>query len=89
MVDVGGGIGSLALKIAKVHPDIRMVVQDRPMVIGMGEGVRHALILETRSRHYFIFIFYFLNFHSSGRPSYPMLFHPVGSDLKVCHTVYL
>ncbi|KAF8521225.1 S-adenosyl-L-methionine-dependent methyltransferase [Hysterangium stoloniferum] len=37
MVDVGGGIGTLALKIARVHPDIHIVVQDRPMVIGMGE----------------------------------------------------
>jgi len=37
VVDVGGGIGSLALKIAKAHPHIRMVIQDRPAVIGMGE----------------------------------------------------
>jgi hypothetical protein len=47
MVDVGGGIGAQTLKIAKVHPHIRMVIQDRPMVIGMGEGVGHALIFET------------------------------------------
>lgn len=39
MVDVGGGIGSLALKVAKAHPHLRMVIQDRPMVIAMGEGV--------------------------------------------------
>jgi hypothetical protein len=47
MVDVGGGIGSLALKIAKVHPHIRMVIQDRPMVIEKGEEVCHTLIFGT------------------------------------------
>jgi O-methyltransferase domain len=44
MVDVGGGIGSLALKIAKAHPHLRMVIQDRPMVIAMGEGVSYIVL---------------------------------------------
>ncbi|KAF8506141.1 S-adenosyl-L-methionine-dependent methyltransferase [Hysterangium stoloniferum] len=42
MVDVGGGIGSLALQIAKAHPNIRMIIQDRPKVIGLGEGLWKA-----------------------------------------------
>jgi len=37
IVDVGGGIGSLALKIAKVNPHLRMLIQDRQKVIEMGE----------------------------------------------------
>ncbi|KAF8522554.1 hypothetical protein BU17DRAFT_9854, partial [Hysterangium stoloniferum] len=41
-----GGIGSLALKIAKIHPHFRMIVQDRPNVIGMGEEISRALDFE-------------------------------------------
>jgi ubiquinone/menaquinone biosynthesis C-methylase UbiE len=79
IVDVGGGIGSVALKIAKVHPHLRMVIQDRPMVIEKGEDVCHALIFETVHG---VDPF----FHSFGRLSYPMLSHLVGSDLKVRHS---
>jgi len=42
MVDVGGGVGSLSLKVAKAHPGLRIVIQDRPIVIGMGEGLWNA-----------------------------------------------
>jgi hypothetical protein len=43
MVDVGG-IGSLALKVAKAYPHLRMLIQDGPMVIAIGEGVSSTVL---------------------------------------------
>ncbi|EJC99901.1 S-adenosyl-L-methionine-dependent methyltransferase [Fomitiporia mediterranea MF3/22] len=33
VVDVGGGLGHVALEIAKVYPRLQMVIEDRPLVI--------------------------------------------------------
>ncbi|EJC99763.1 O-methyltransferase [Fomitiporia mediterranea MF3/22] len=33
VVDVGGGLGHVALEIAKVYPRLRMVIEDRPLTI--------------------------------------------------------
>ena len=33
MVDVGGGIGSVSMAIAKAAPHVQIVVQDRPAVV--------------------------------------------------------
>jgi len=38
IVDVGGGMGHLSLKIAQQHKDLRYVVQDRAPVIAEAEG---------------------------------------------------
>ena len=38
-MDVGGGIGSLSMVLAKAHPDLRIVIQDRPAVVDYGEKV--------------------------------------------------
>ncbi|KAF8581832.1 S-adenosyl-L-methionine-dependent methyltransferase [Ramaria rubella] len=44
IVDVGGGIGSCTLKIAKTHPHLRVIVQDRPVVVRVAEGVGSYLL---------------------------------------------
>ncbi|KAI9063977.1 S-adenosyl-L-methionine-dependent methyltransferase [Trametes sanguinea] len=38
LVDVGGGIGSTSLAIAQAHPNIHIVVEDRPQVIDMADS---------------------------------------------------
>ncbi|KAF8585273.1 O-methyltransferase [Ramaria rubella] len=42
IVDVGGGVGLLSLKIAQSHPHFRMIIQDRPMVMSLGEELWKA-----------------------------------------------
>lgn len=44
VVDIGGGIGTLSVALAKKYPHLKLVVQDRGPVIGDGLEVR-ALIL--------------------------------------------
>jgi len=34
VVDVGGGVGALSLTLAKYHPQLRFVIQDRESVVG-------------------------------------------------------
>jgi ubiquinone/menaquinone biosynthesis C-methylase UbiE len=34
VVDVGGGVGSQSFTLAKHHPQLRLVVQDRESVVG-------------------------------------------------------
>lgn len=33
VVDVGGGVGMATLSVAKVFPDLRIVIQDRPKFV--------------------------------------------------------
>lgn len=33
IVDVGCGIGNVSLEVAKIRPDLQIVLQDRPQVI--------------------------------------------------------
>ena len=40
VVDVGGGIGSKAMRLANQFPDMRFVIQDREATCRMGEDVR-------------------------------------------------
>jgi hypothetical protein len=40
VVDVGGGIGSATLHVAKAFPDLRFVVQDREGTVAAGTKVR-------------------------------------------------
>ena len=40
VVDVGGGLGSQSLTLARRHPDLRFVVQDREAVVGDANEVR-------------------------------------------------
>jgi ubiquinone/menaquinone biosynthesis C-methylase UbiE len=44
VIDVGGGVGSQSLIIARRHPNLRFVVQDREAVIGDANEVRCASI---------------------------------------------
>ena len=44
MVDVGGGVGSQSLTLARHHPNLRIVVQDREAVIGDANEVRCSSI---------------------------------------------
>ena len=40
IVDVGGGVGSTSVVIAKEFPQLRFVVQDRQQVVEIGPSVR-------------------------------------------------
>jgi hypothetical protein len=49
IVDVGGGIGSVSMTIAKKYPDFRFVIQDFPNVIdGPAKDVRRPMISRSR-----------------------------------------
>ena len=39
VVDVGGGIGGVAVKIAAAHPHLHLVVQDRPQVAALAPKI--------------------------------------------------
>lgn len=43
IVDVGGGVGSTALQIAKATPHVKIVVQDRASVIKDATIVSHKI----------------------------------------------
>ncbi|KAJ7799277.1 O-methyltransferase, partial [Mycena olivaceomarginata] len=43
IVDVGGGVGSTALQIAKATPHVRIIVQDRASVIKDATTVSHHI----------------------------------------------
>ena len=47
MVDVGGGVGSTSLIIARAVPHIKVVVQDRPAVLSDAELVRKYIFVNT------------------------------------------
>ena len=54
VVDVGGGIGSVSVKVAEAFPHLRFVVEDRAPVVALAQHVRallfHALYrILTRS----------------------------------------
>ncbi len=44
VIDVGGGVGSQSLTLARRHPNLRFVVQDREAVIGDSNEVRCASV---------------------------------------------
>jgi tRNA G46 methylase TrmB len=44
VVDVGGGVGSATLEIAKAFPKLRYIVQDIPGVTVEGEKVSNVLL---------------------------------------------
>ncbi|KII89667.1 hypothetical protein PLICRDRAFT_559932 [Plicaturopsis crispa FD-325 SS-3] len=44
VVDVGGGIGSQSLALAKVFPHIKLVIEDRPAVIADGDKFWNAAL---------------------------------------------
>lgn len=39
IVDVGGGVGGFDLQLAKLYPNLRFVIQDRPQVVEYGEAL--------------------------------------------------
>ena len=41
VVDVGGGVGTVSMIIAKAHEHLKIIVQDRPAVADNGKRVRH------------------------------------------------
>ncbi|KAI0761043.1 S-adenosyl-L-methionine-dependent methyltransferase [Trametes elegans] len=50
LVDVGGGIGSTSMTVARAHPHIRVVVEDRPQVTEGAPsswGPKYAPLIET------------------------------------------
>ncbi|KAI0644813.1 S-adenosyl-L-methionine-dependent methyltransferase [Trametes meyenii] len=50
LVDVGGGIGSTSLTVAQTHPHIKVVVEDRPQVIGIAPaswGPKYAPLFDS------------------------------------------
>ena len=42
VVDVGGGVGSQSLMLAKHHPQLRFVIQDRESVVGNATEVNQT-----------------------------------------------
>ncbi len=44
VIDVGGGVGPQSLTLARRHPNLRFVVQDREAVIGDAHEVRCASV---------------------------------------------
>ncbi|KAI0628477.1 S-adenosyl-L-methionine-dependent methyltransferase [Trametes polyzona] len=50
VVDVGGGIGSVAVQVAAAHPHLRVIVQDREQTIGIARkvwGTKHQDLFES------------------------------------------
>ena len=39
IVDVGGGIGSTSMTLARAFPHLRFCIQDRPRTVKLGEAV--------------------------------------------------
>lgn len=62
VVDVGGGIGSSTLALAREFPHLRYVVQDRPSTIPLATNVSSSPFFSES------FEIIQMN-HSSGRPS--------------------
>ena len=50
VVDVGGGIGSTSMLLAKAFAHLRFVVQDRPQVTEMGLSVSNLSVFDFPSR---------------------------------------
>jgi hypothetical protein len=44
VVDVGGGVGSVSLKLLKAHPKLKFVVQDLPPVIESADKASNVLL---------------------------------------------
>lgn len=42
VVDVGGGLGHLAMRIYQEHPTLKFIIQDRPVVIAQAQEVSNA-----------------------------------------------
>lgn len=49
VVDVGGGLGHVTMRIAREYPDLRYIVQDRVAIIEQAEEVCHPSCFELRS----------------------------------------
>lgn len=43
VVDVGGGLGHVALEIAKAYPKLHIVIEDRPLVIAQAKPVSRPI----------------------------------------------
>ncbi len=42
VVDVGGGVGTVSMRLASAYPDMNIVVQDREQVVKEGLKVFHS-----------------------------------------------
>jgi len=45
VVDVGGGVGSQALSVARANPKLKVVIQDRAPVVAQAKEVCQVLLL--------------------------------------------
>jgi methylase of polypeptide subunit release factors len=70
VVDIGGGVGAQSLTLAKRHPQLRFIVQDRESVVGdaidywkknMPDGLESGR-MEIQSSAFFVFLY----FHCPG-----------------------
>ena len=43
-MDVGSGIGNVALEVSRIRPDLRIVLEDRPQVIEKAKTVSIQII---------------------------------------------
>lgn len=49
MVDVGGGIGVTISPLAERYPDLNIVIQDLPIVVGEGQKARQTTLFSDYS----------------------------------------
>jgi hypothetical protein len=75
VVDVGGGVGSQSLMLAKHHPQLRFVIQDRESVLGDATDVC-AMIRISPSKIWRVLTIF--AGHSTGRGTCPMHSNPAG-----------
>lgn len=53
LVDVGGGLGHISMEVAKIRPDIHVVLEDRPPVVD-----RAKIVCSCHFRSFILFIGY-------------------------------
>lgn len=53
LVDVGGGVGHVALSLARSYPNLRIVLQDRAEVIAQAVAVGRDILFPSSGRAVF------------------------------------
>lgn len=74
VVDVGGGIGTASLALAKEFSNIKIVIQDRPPVVE--NGIEVCLL-------YRLAVYGYSSYRRSGRKNYQTLYHLAAFSSKV------
>ena len=54
VVDVGGGVGSQSLTVARANPHLKLIVQDRDPVIADAQKVKFSVVLVAKLTHHLL-----------------------------------